>query len=216
MNPQYIFVLTEDINILTYKNSLLLEFQRQELLLNLYNSFEPIVLTKIAEVSPPEKLPGIDTRGIALLGGAGLLALGGGGGGGGGDGSSSSGTATLSYAVSSKTVSECGNAVTITGNLTKAHSSNVTITYTVSGTATNSVDYNLSSTTSTIVAGSTSGSITLTPVNDTSNETSETVIISASTTDIATTGNTSTTITIYDYVIRCNSTAFTDQGTSST
>ena len=31
-----------------------------------------------------------------------------------------------------------------------------------------------------------------------------------------TTGNTSTTITIYDYVIRCNSTAFTDQGTSST
>ena len=44
----------------------------------------------------------------------------------------------------------------------------------------------------------------------------ETVIISASTTDIATTGNTSTTITIYDYVIRCNSTAFTDQGTSST
>ena len=216
LNPQDIFVLTEDINILTYKNSLLLEFQRQELLLNLYNSFEPIVLTKIAEVSPPEKLPGIDTRGIALLGGAGLLALGGGGGGGGGDGSSSSGTATLSYAVSSKTVSECGNAVTITGNLTKAHSSNVTITYTVSGTATNSVDYNLSSTTSTIVAGSTSGSITLTPVNDTTNETSETVIISASTTDIATTGNTSTTITIYDYVIRCNSTAFTDQGTSST
>ena len=82
LNPQDIFVLTEDINILTYKNSLLLEFQRQELLLNLYNSFEPIVLTKIAEVSPPEKLPGIDTRGIALLGGAGLLALGGGGGGG--------------------------------------------------------------------------------------------------------------------------------------
>ena len=76
LNPQDIFVLTEDINILTYKNSLLLEFQRQELLLNLYNSFEPIVLTKIAEVSPPEKLPGIDTRGIALLGGAGLLALG--------------------------------------------------------------------------------------------------------------------------------------------
>ena len=82
LNPQDIFILTEDINILTYKNILLQEFQRQELLLNLYNSFEPIVLTEIAEVSSPEKLPGIDTSGIALLGGAGLLALGGGGGGG--------------------------------------------------------------------------------------------------------------------------------------
>ena len=58
----------------------------------------------------------------------------------------------------------------------------------MSGTATNSVDYNLSSTTSTIVAGSTSAAITLTPINDTTNETSETIILSASTTDISTTG----------------------------
>ncbi len=55
---------------------------------------------------------------------------------------------------------------------------------------------------STIVSGSTSASITLTPVNDTTNETSETVIITASTTDVSTTGNTQTTITIYDYVYR--------------
>ena len=216
LNPQDIYVLTEDINIITYKDNILGEFERQELLLNLYNSFEPVVLSKFAEISPPVKRPELSNQGFSMLAGIGAVALGGAGfGGGGGSSSRSSDPATLSYTVSSKTVSECGNTITIKGNLTKAHSSNVTITYTVSGTATNSVDYNLSSTTSTIVAGATSGSITLTPVNDTTNETSETVILSASTTDVTTTGNTSTTITIYDYVLRCNSTAFTDQGTSS-
>ena len=76
-------------------------------------------------------------------------------------------------------------------------------------TATNTADYNLSSTTSTIVAGSTSGSITLTPVNDTTEETSETIILSASVSEVETTGNTSTTITMHDYVLKCNATAYT-------
>ena len=62
LNPQDIFILTEDVNILTYKNNLLGEFQRKELLLNLYNSFDPVVLTNIAKIIPPEKLPTIDTR----------------------------------------------------------------------------------------------------------------------------------------------------------
>ena len=211
LNPQDIYILTEDINIITYKNNILGEFERQELLLNVYNSFEPLVLSEFAEISPPEEKPKLSNQGFSMLAGIGAAALGGAGfGGGGGSSGGSSAPATLSYTVSSTTVSECGNAITIKGNLTKAHSSNVTITYTLSGTATNSVDYNLSSTTSTIVAGATSGSITLTPINDTTNETSETVILSASTTDISTTGNTSTTITIYDYVLACNSTAYTE------
>ena len=211
LNPQDIYVLTEDINIITYKNNILGEFERQELLLNVYNSFEPLVLSEFAQISPPEEKPKLSNQGFGMLAGIGAAALGGAGfGGGGGSSGGSSAPATLSYTVSSTTVSECGNAITIKGNLTKAHSSNVTITYTLSGTATNSVDYNLSSTTSTIVAGATSGSITLTPINDTTNETSETVIVSASTTDISTTGNTSTTITIYDYVLACNSTAYTE------
>lgn len=209
LNPQDIYILTEDINIITYKNNILGEFERQELLLNVYNSFEPLVLSEFAEISPPEEKPKLSNQGFSMLAGIGAAALGGAGFGGGSSGESST-PATLSYTVSSTTVSECGNAITIKGNLTKAHSSNVTITYTLSGTATNSVDYNLSSTTSTIVAGATSGSITLTPINDTTNETSETIILSASTTDISTTGNTSTTITIYDYVLACNSTAYTE------
>ena len=144
-----------------------------------------------------------------------LLALAGGGGGG---GSGSSSPPTLSYSVSSKSLGECDSAATVTGTLTSAHSSNVTVLINTSGTATNGVDYNLSSTTLTINAGSTSATISVTPVNDTTVETSETIILTASVTGggVSTTGNTVTTVTLYDYVLKCNSTAFTDQGTSTT
>ena len=212
-NPQDIYSITEDINILTYKNKYLSEFKRNEILLNVYNSFNPSLLipktnianakSKITNVSAAATSPGLG----AIAGLAGLAVAGGGGGGGGGGSSS---PATLSFSVTSSTVGECDNAITITGSLTKAHSSNVTITYSTSGTATDSTDYSLSSTTSTIVAGSTAGSITLTPVNDTTDETSETVIVTASTSDVSTTGNTSTTITIYDYVLKCNTTAYSE------
>ena len=206
-NPQDIYAITEDINILTYKNGYLSEFKRNEILLNVYNSFNPSLLipkTNIAKVSVAA--PSGMGAAAAIIG---LAAIGGGGGGGG-----SSSPATLSFSVTSTAVGECDSAVTITGNLTRAHSSNLTITYSTSGTATDGTDYNLSSTTSTIVAGATSGSITLTPVNDTTDETSETAIVSASVSGVSTTGNTSTTITIYDYVLKCNSTAFTEGSTS--
>lgn len=200
--PEDIFAITEDINILTYKNQYLSEFKRKEILLNVYNSFNPNLLipksnTSITKTANPA------TGAAAAIG---LLAAIGGGGGSGG----SSSPPTISFSVSATAVGECDNAITITGSLTKAHSSNVTITYSTSGTATDSTDYSLSSTTSTIVAGSTSGSITLTPVNDTTSETSETVIVTASTSDVSTTGNTSTTITIYDYVLKCNTTAYSE------
>ena len=73
---------------------------------------------------------------------------------------------------------------------------------------------NFSTTTSTIVAGATSGTITLNPTNDTTAETSETVTLSASVSGVSTTGNTSTTITIHDYVLKCNATAFSEGTTS--
>jgi len=199
-NPQDIYAITEDINILTYKNAYLSEFKRNEILLNVYNSFNPSLLipkTNIANAAPS----GVGVAAAVI----GLAAIGGGGGGGG-----SSSPATLSFSFPSTAVGECDNAITITGNLTKAHSSNVTITYSTSGTATDGTDYNLSSTTSTIVAGATSGSITLTPVNDTTDETSETAIVSASVSGVSTTGDTSTTITIYDYVLKCNTTAYSE------
>ncbi len=210
-NPKDIYALTEDINFLTFEKGYLSEFRRQELLLNIYNSFDPLLLSSLAKTNIFTGTAGGSQLGVlAVVGG--IAAVGGGGGGGGG----SSSSATLSFSVSASSLGECDSSgITITGSLTKAHSSNITITYSTSGTATSGTDYNLSSTTSTIVAGATSGSITLTPVNDTTNETSETVIISASTSGISTTGNTSTTITIYDYVLKCNSTAYSEGSTSS-
>jgi len=157
-----------------------------------------------------------DEYGIEPAAAAVAAAAGGGGGGSGGSGGSSSGAATLSFAVSSTAVGECDSNITISANLTKAHSSNVTVTYTVGGTATLNTDYTLTATTSTITAGATSGSITLDPTNDTTVETSETVTLAATVTagGVSTTGNTSTTITLHDYVLKCNTTAFT-VGTTS-
>ena len=223
-NPENIFSLTEDINNLTYKKKYLSEIKRQEILLNIYNSFNlnllasmvpPKVSVPTATVSTISGTAEINTGTMALVaGGIGLAAMaGGGGGGGGGD---SSGPATISFSISSSSVGECDSNITITANLTKAHSANVTVTYAIGGTATLDTDYSLSSTSSTIAEGATSGTITLDPTNDTTVETSETVTIAASVTDdeVATTGNTSTTITIHDYVLKCNSTAFSEGTTS--
>ena len=210
-NPSDIYALTEDINFLTFEKGYLSEFKRQELLLNIYNSFDPVLFSSLAKTNTFIGNAGGSQLGVlALVGG--IAAAGGSSGG----GSASLSPATLSFSVSASSLGECDSSgITITGSLTKAHSSNITITYSTSGTATSGTDYNLSSSTSTIVAGATSGSITLTPVNDTTNETSETVIISASTSGISTTGNTSTTVTIYDYVLKCNSTAYSEGSASS-
>jgi hypothetical protein len=205
--PENIFSITEDINILTYKNNYLSEFKRQEVLLNVYNSFDVMVLA--SKVPPPTEATAVGGAGGMVAVAALAAAAGGGGGGGGG----SSGP-TLSFAVSSTSVGECDSDVTITANLTAAHSSDVTIIYTVGGTATKDTDYTISTTTSTLVAGSTSVSITISPTNDTTAETSETVIVAASVSGVSTTGNTSTTITIHDYVLKCNTTAFTEGSTS--
>jgi len=68
-NPQDIYSITEDINILTYKNQYLSEFKRNEILLNVYNSFNPNLLipkaniasakSKITNVSAAATSPGL-------------------------------------------------------------------------------------------------------------------------------------------------------------
>ena len=210
--PEDIYGITEDINKLTYDKKYISSFKRSEILLNVYNSFDINIFRPKPKLDlTKQSFPtAAGTSGIGVLGAIGAIGLAGAGGGGGGGGSSSSTPATISYAVSSQNVHECGTSITITASLTKAHSSNVTISYSTSGTATSGVDYNLSSSSSTIVSGGTSASITMSPVNDTTNETSETVIISASATGVSSTGNTSTTVTIHDYVLACNSTAYSE------
>ena len=158
-NPESIYSLTEDINILTYKNNYLSEFKRQELLLNIYNTFDVAILA--SKVPPPAEAAAFGGMG-AMVGVAGLAAAAGGGGGSGGSGGSAP---TLSFAVSSISVGECDSNVTVTANLTAAHSSNVTVAWAVGGTATQNTDYTLTSTSQTIVAGATSGTITLDPTN---------------------------------------------------
>ncbi|MDC1454359.1 hypothetical protein N8316_01480, partial [Pelagibacteraceae bacterium] len=113
-NPEDIFSLTEDINILTYKNNYLSEFKRQEVLLNIYNTFDVAILA--SKVPPPKTSTGIGGSGGIGIAAIGLAAAAGGGGGGGG----SSSAPTLSFAFSSTSVGECGSNVTVTANLTAA------------------------------------------------------------------------------------------------
>ena len=62
-NPERIYSLTEDINILTYKNNYLSELKRQELLLNVYNTFDVAVL---AAKVPPMQIQQIVLEGWGL------------------------------------------------------------------------------------------------------------------------------------------------------
>ncbi|MBU2020088.1 MAG: tandem-95 repeat protein, partial [Bacteroidetes bacterium] len=70
-----------------------------------------------------------------------------------------------------------GSPVTITANLSVAAATATTITLTLTGTASNGVDYTVSSTTIVIPAGSLSGTITLTPTNDAVYEGNESAVI---------------------------------------
>ncbi|BCL34293.1 choice-of-anchor I family protein [Nostoc sp. MS1] len=84
-------------------------------------------------------------------------------------------TATdASAAESSTTVNTGSFTLTRTGDTTAA----LTVTYTVSGTATNGIDYNGLTGSLVIPAGQASATITITPVNDATTEGNETVILS--------------------------------------
>lgn len=106
-------------------------------------------------------------------------------------------TASLSSATQS--VSEGVGIVAVTVDLSFAVSQNITIPFTVTGTAGAPADYTISASPLVIPAGSTSGTINLTVVNDTSIESDETVIITLGEPTNATLGATTVeTITITD------------------
>ena len=78
-NPKDIYAITEDINNLTYQDGLISEIKRQEILLNVYNSFDYILL---------QPLPGLEnvitasSPGMGIVGIAIAAAVGSGGSGG--------------------------------------------------------------------------------------------------------------------------------------
>ncbi len=91
------------------------------------------------------------------------------------------GGATISLSVSSAATGEAsGAAVTITATASAALSSDAVLKLAVTGSGITAGDYNLSSTTLTILSGQTTGSVQFTPVNDLLVEGPETAVITLS------------------------------------
>ncbi|NUQ63357.1 MAG: M28 family peptidase, partial [Pirellulales bacterium] len=84
---------------------------------------------------------------------------------------------TVRLSPTNQSIAEAAGTATVTATLSAASGYTVTVTLGFSGTATNSSDYTRSSTQIVIPAGSTSGSITLTAVQDTRDETDETIVV---------------------------------------
>jgi hypothetical protein len=102
-------------------------------------------------------------------------------------------------ATDSAATETAGNTGTFTITLSRQSSSNTTVNYTITGTATNGTDYNSIGTSVTILAGSTTGTITITPVDDNVYEGSETVILTLATgTGYSVDSPNSATVTIND------------------
>lgn len=91
------------------------------------------------------------------------------------------GTNTLSFSAATATVDETAGVATITVNLTRASSQEVTVAYaTSSGTAGAASDYTASSGSLTFAANETSKSFTISIINDTLDEPAETVLLTLS------------------------------------
>lgn len=105
---------------------------------------------------------------------------------------------TVSFAAANASITEGGSAV-VTVNLSAAASGAVTVPYTLSGSAV-SADFSAAPVSPlTIAAGTTSASLTLSTVNDTTDEPDETVIVTLGTPSGASLGSASTsTVTILD------------------
>lgn len=86
----------------------------------------------------------------------------------------------IELSVSDTTLSENNGTVTLTATLNSAVTESVTIPLLFQGTATETNDYTISSSEIIIAAGNTSGSVTLTGVQDTTIEGTETILISLS------------------------------------
>jgi outer membrane protein OmpA-like peptidoglycan-associated protein len=109
------------------------------------------------------------------------------------------GPPTAALASSTQVVAETAGTVTATVNLTAPSGFDVSVPFTVSGSATPGVDFNISGSPILIPAGATSAAVTITVLDDSLDEADETVVISLGTPDHATLGTpASETITITD------------------
>ncbi len=120
---------------------------------------------------------------------------------------------TVQFTSTSASGSEGTTSVTLPVSLSGSFSRDVTVSYSVTGgTATGSgSDYTLSSGTATITAGSTSTTIPVTVVNDSTDESDETVIVTLSSPTFSTLGSN----TAYTYTITDNDDAATTSSGSS-
>ena len=111
-------------------------------------------------------------------------------------------TPEVSIAASTSSASEPSTNGEYTVTLSTASASNTIIAYTIGGTATNGTDYNTLSGSLTIAAGSLTGTIPVTVIDDSSDEGSETVIVTldsiSSGTATIDTANDDATVTIAD------------------
>ena len=107
---------------------------------------------------------------------------------------------TVSFKIASQTSDDAvGGVLTVWVVLSAAYPSNVTVPFSVSGTAINNIDYTIDSSPVTIIAGSGQSKIEVTLIDDDLNEADETIVISLGTPTNANLGSPSVhTITIYD------------------
>ncbi len=90
-------------------------------------------------------------------------------------------TPTVWFTAGSLTTTEAAGTITVTAQLSAASGQTVTVPYTLSGTATNLADYAITASPVTIAAGSTTGTFTLAIIDDATDETSETAIVTMGT-----------------------------------
>jgi len=108
-------------------------------------------------------------------------------------------TPTVQFTSSSQSRAENVGTTSVTAQLSAVSGLDVTLPFTLSGTAVNNDDYTITASPLTIAAGTTTATITVTVVDDTSDEDDETIIISMGTpTNATATSPTEHTITIND------------------
>lgn len=106
---------------------------------------------------------------------------------------------TVSFALASQTAGEAAGVFQLTVNLSAATTKNVSVPFTLSGTAINGFDYTIVSSPLTIPAGATSASIAVTIKDDTAVDGNKTLIVTLGTPTNATLGSTKVdTLTITD------------------
>jgi len=106
---------------------------------------------------------------------------------------------SVALSLAGSPLAENGGVATVTATLSNPSTQDVTVNLAFTGTATNVSDYSRSGTSITITAGNTSGSMTITGVNDITDEANETVIVDISgVTNGAESGSQQVTATIND------------------